>query len=66
MLYSLKGFSKDIELPKDVHKGYIKDYEGATPERCELDTRIQCTELSAVIKKQKEVGIGESVSSMHS
>ena len=34
--------------------------------RWELDARIQCTELSAVIKKQKEVGIGESVNSMHS
>ena len=65
MLHSLKGFSKDIKLPKDVHQGYIKDYEGATPMGCELDARIQYTEFSAVIKKQKEVGMGLSVSLMH-
>ena len=63
MLHSLKGFSsKDIKLPKDVHQDYIEDYEGATLLRCELDAGMQYTELSAVIKKQKEVGMGVSVS----
>lgn len=35
--------------------GYIKDYEGATLMECELNPRIPYTELSHIIKKQKEV-----------
>lgn len=50
-----QGFSKDIKLPRDVHQGYIKEYEGATLMGCELDTRIQYTEFSQVIQKQKTV-----------
>ena len=51
----MQGFTKDIRLPRDVYQGYIKEYEGATLMGCELDTRIQYTEFSQVIQKQKEV-----------
>ena len=51
----MQGFAKDIRLPRDVYQGYIKEYEGATLMGCELDTRIQYTEFSQVIQKQKEV-----------
>ncbi|XP_067931854.1 histone acetyltransferase KAT2A-like [Watersipora subatra] len=53
--FKKQGFSKDIKLSKDVYQGYIKDYEGATPMGCELNPRIQYTEFSLVIKKQKEI-----------
>lgn len=50
-----QGFSKDIKVPKSRYLGYIKDYEGATLMECELNPRIPYTELSHIIKKQKEV-----------
>lgn len=50
-----QGFSKDIKVPKSRYVGYIKDYEGATLMECELNPRIPYTELSHIIKKQKEV-----------
>uniref|UniRef100_A0A4W3GSM9 K(lysine) acetyltransferase 2A n=1 Tax=Callorhinchus milii TaxID=7868 RepID=A0A4W3GSM9_CALMI len=42
-------------LPKSRYVGYIKDYEGATLMECELNPRIPYTELSHIIKKQKEI-----------
>lgn len=51
----LQGFSKDIKVPKSRYLGYIKDYEGATLMECELNPRIPYTELSHIIKRQKEV-----------
>ena len=50
-----QGFSKDIKVPKSLYLGYIKDYEGATLMECELNPRIPYTELSHIIKRQKEV-----------
>ncbi|NXS61684.1 KAT2A acetyltransferase, partial [Brachypteracias leptosomus] len=52
---SSQGFSKDIKVPKSRYLGYIKDYEGATLMECELNPRIPYTELSHIIKKQKEI-----------
>lgn len=52
---SSQGFSKDIKVPKSRYLGYIKDYEGATLMECELNPRIPYTELSHIIKRQKEV-----------
>ncbi|KAG7260127.1 hypothetical protein CRUP_021118 [Coryphaenoides rupestris] len=39
----------------DLYLGYIKDYEGATLMECELNPRIPYTELSHIIKRQKEI-----------
>lgn len=44
--------------------GYIKDYEGATLMGCELNPSIPYTEFSVIIKKQKEVRIVGSMSSL--
>ncbi|KAJ6658238.1 hypothetical protein lerEdw1_001505 [Lerista edwardsae] len=55
--FKKQGFSKDIKVPKSRYLGYIKDYEGATLMECELNPRIPYTELSHIIKKQKEVNI---------
>uniref|UniRef100_A0A5F7ZEE4 Histone acetyltransferase n=1 Tax=Macaca mulatta TaxID=9544 RepID=A0A5F7ZEE4_MACMU len=51
----VKGFSKEIKIPKTKYVGYIKDYEGATLMGCELNPRIPYTEFSVIIKKQKEI-----------
>ncbi|NXG53410.1 KAT2A acetyltransferase, partial [Psilopogon haemacephalus] len=53
--HGVGGFSKDIKVPKSRYLGYIKDYEGATLMECELNPRIPYTELSHIIKKQKEI-----------
>ncbi|KFQ28000.1 Histone acetyltransferase KAT2A, partial [Mesitornis unicolor] len=52
--FKKQGFSKDIKVPKSRYLGYIKDYEGATLMECELNPRIPYTELSHIIKKQKD------------
>uniref|UniRef100_A0A3P8WJH9 Histone acetyltransferase n=1 Tax=Cynoglossus semilaevis TaxID=244447 RepID=A0A3P8WJH9_CYNSE len=53
--FKKQGFSKDIKVPKSRYLGYIKDYEGATLMECELNPRIPYTELSHIIKRQKEI-----------
>ncbi|KAF3846006.1 hypothetical protein F7725_003084, partial [Dissostichus mawsoni] len=53
--FKKQGFSKDIKVPKTRYLGYIKDYEGATLMECELNPRIPYTELSHIIKRQKEI-----------
>lgn len=55
-VFQLKGFSKEIRLPKSAYLGYIKDYEGAILMGCELNPKIVYTQFSEVIRKQKEVG----------
>ncbi|KAK7073699.1 Histone acetyltransferase kat2b [Halocaridina rubra] len=53
--FKKQGFSKDIQLPRSVYQGYIKDYEGATLMGCELNPKIVYTEFTAVIRRQKEI-----------
>uniref|UniRef100_A0A0B7AGV5 histone acetyltransferase n=1 Tax=Arion vulgaris TaxID=1028688 RepID=A0A0B7AGV5_9EUPU len=53
--FKKQGFSKDIKLPRAQYLGYIKDYEGATLMGCELCPRINYTDFSRVIRKQKEI-----------
>uniref|UniRef100_A0A8C1YCR3 Histone acetyltransferase n=1 Tax=Cyprinus carpio TaxID=7962 RepID=A0A8C1YCR3_CYPCA len=55
LFFNCAGFSKDIKVPKSRYLGYIKDYEGATLMECELNPRIPYTELSHIIKRQKEI-----------
>ncbi|XP_076059998.1 gcn5 acetyltransferase [Oratosquilla oratoria] len=50
-----QGFSKEIQLPRPMYQGYIKDYEGATLMGCELHPSIIYTEFTAVIRRQKEI-----------
>ncbi|XP_005096521.2 histone acetyltransferase KAT2A isoform X2 [Aplysia californica] len=53
--FKKQGFSKDIKLPRSQYLGYIKDYEGATLMGCDLCPRINYTDFSRVIRKQKEI-----------
>lgn len=64
--FKKQGFSKDIQLPRSVYQGYIKDYEGATLMGCELNPNIVYTEFTAVIRRQKEVSIMKGKKSMQS
>ena len=53
--FKKQGFSTQINLAKSAYHGYIKEYEGATLMACELNPSIVYTELSSILKKQKEV-----------
>ncbi|KAK2570133.1 Histone acetyltransferase KAT2A [Acropora cervicornis] len=53
--FKKQGFSKDIRMQKSSYIGYIKDYEGATLMHCAINSRIQYTEFSTIIRKQKEI-----------
>lgn len=53
--FEKQGFSRKINLPDYVYKGYIKDYEGATLMECHLHARIPYTEMSEIISQQKMV-----------
>ncbi|KAL1116883.1 hypothetical protein AAG570_005352, partial [Ranatra chinensis] len=53
--FKKQGFNKEMKLDSAVYQGFIKDYDGATLMHCQLNPRIVYTELSAVIRKQKEI-----------
>lgn len=53
--FKKQGFNKDIKMDSSLYKGFIKDYERATLMHCQLNPRIVYTELSSVIRKQKEI-----------
>lgn len=46
-----------MKLPRNVHQGFIKDYDGATLMHCQLNPRIVYTEFTSVVRKAKEVHI---------
>ncbi|EDO43844.1 predicted protein [Nematostella vectensis] len=53
--FKKQGFSKEIKIPKASYTGYIKEYEGATLMHCQVNSCIQYTEFSTIIRKQKEI-----------
>ena len=53
--FKKQGFSKEIKLPKSEYLGYIKEYEGATLMECQLHPMITYTQVTPVIKKQREI-----------
>lgn len=53
--FKKQGFSKDIKVAKPVYTGYIKNYTGATLMHCELNPSIVYTQVSSVIRRQKEI-----------
>ncbi|XKL59939.1 hypothetical protein PGB90_000955 [Kerria lacca] len=53
--FKKQGFSKDMKLPRNVHQGFIKDYDGATLMHCQLNPRIVYTEFTSVVRKAKEI-----------
>jgi len=52
--FQKQGFSKNIRMPSDRWKGYIKDYEGANLMECYIDPRMDYRDISAVITRQQQ------------
>ena len=50
-----QGFTKNISLEKHLYEGYIKDYEGATLMGCHLNPKVCYTQLTSVVRIQKEI-----------
>ena len=48
------GFYKEISMPEERWKGYIKTYEGGTFMECEIDKNMDYDKISDIIRKQKE------------
>lgn len=53
--FKKQAFSPDISLREELYFGYIKDYEGATLMECKLTPNIVYTQLTSVLRIQKEI-----------
>lgn len=53
--FKKQGFSQDVRISKKIHQEYIKHYQGAILMHCELNPKIIYTQLTSVIRIQKEV-----------
>jgi histone acetyltransferase len=53
--FKKQAFSPEISLREDLYTGYIKDYEGATLMECKLTPNIVYTQLTTVLRIQKEI-----------
>ncbi|KAA8494391.1 Histone acetyltransferase GCN5 [Porphyridium purpureum] len=51
--FKKQGFSKKIQLPRELWQGYIKDYEGVTLMECKLHDKVNYLNMPAYIKAQK-------------
>ncbi len=48
------GFYKEISMPEERWKGFIKTYEGGTFMECEIDKNMDYANISDIIRRQKE------------
>lgn len=53
--FKKQGFSQDVRISKKIHQEYIKHYQGAILMHCELNPKIIYTQLTSVIRIQKEI-----------
>ena len=53
--FEKQGFSRTIDVPRDLYAGYIKEYEGATLMASRLDARLRYTQLSEMLRKQRQL-----------
>ncbi|BET00304.1 PCAF (P300/CBP-associated factor) N-terminal domain [Nesidiocoris tenuis] len=53
--FKKQGFSQTVTLNPAVYNGFIKHYDGAIFMHCKINPKIIYTELSAVVRCQKEV-----------
>lgn len=51
--FKKQGFTKNITLPKEQWKGYIKDYEGGTLMQCTMVPRIRYLDVPKIILLQR-------------
>ena len=52
--FKKQGFHKNIKMPKEKYKEYIKDYDGGTLMEAEIDDKINYSDISDTLKKQKD------------
>uniref|UniRef100_A0A0K0DD87 histone acetyltransferase n=1 Tax=Angiostrongylus cantonensis TaxID=6313 RepID=A0A0K0DD87_ANGCA len=53
--FSKQGFSENVEMPKKLYQGFIKEYEGATLMGCQLHPQMCYTEFSSYIKRVRDL-----------
>ncbi|VVC27197.1 Hypothetical protein CINCED_3A002170 [Cinara cedri] len=53
--FKKQGFTQDVRISKKIHQEYIKHYQGAILMHCELNPKIIYTQLTAVIRIQKDI-----------
>ncbi|XP_022179942.1 histone acetyltransferase KAT2B-like isoform X2 [Myzus persicae] len=53
--FKKQGFSQDVKISKKIHLEYIKHYQDAIFMHCELNPKIIYTQLTPVIRIQKEI-----------
>ena len=52
--FKKQGFHKNIKMPKEQYKEYIKDYDGGTLMEAEIDDKIEYSNLSEILKQQRD------------
>ena len=52
--FKKQGFHKNLKMPMEQWKDYIKDYDGGTLMEAEIDPNIDYSNLSEILKEQKK------------
>ena len=52
--FKKQGFHKNLKMPIEQWKDYIKDYDGGTLMEAEIDPKIDYSNLSEILKQQKK------------
>jgi len=52
--FKKQGFHKNIKMPREQFREYIKDYDGGTLMEAEIDSKIDYSNLSEILKQQKD------------
>ncbi len=53
--FKKQGFTKQITFDEERYKGYIKDYDGATPMECIIRPGVNYLNIPGMIKEQRKV-----------
>lgn len=51
--FKKQGFTKEITLPQDNWKGFIKDYDGGTFMECYIHPEMDYEHISSILQEQK-------------
>lgn len=51
--FKKQGFQKNIQIPKEISNGFLKDYDGSTMMECLIDPTVSYNNIAAEIKEQK-------------
>ena len=52
--FKKQGFHKNLKMPKEQYREYIKDYDGGTLMEAEIEQKIDYSNLSDILKQQKD------------